>query len=203
MSPVGDRATSDGLAVIPGPPGIGRLVPGTQGHQQVPGRTVLQYHVRVDDRQIDILLPIHEHPVGGRQHPFAPGGEEGAIPVEHDQGMRAPIEQIDPVAGICHDAGLAQGPASRKLCPIFHQRVGVCARPYCGHLRSLLSMESYAAAAGKPMPLCLPSRAYVLPSAPRPGGSALHFIPNCAALSRRFSQTYRTTLGILWGVTWG
>ena len=175
MSPVGDdgdirRAMKgagrlfDRVAVISGPAGIGRLVPGAHGHQQVPGWTVLQHHMRVDDRQVDILLLIDEHPVGRRQHPFAPGSEEGAIAVEHNQGMLTPIKQIDPVARIRHDAGLAQGPTGRQLCPIFYQLIGVFARPYRGHLRSLLSMKPHGTAAGQPVPLFVPARLVLSPA---------------------------------------
>jgi len=45
--------------------------------------------------------------------------------------MLTAIEQIDPVASIRHDAGLAQGPAGRKFGPIFHQFIVAIAIPSC------------------------------------------------------------------------
>ena len=54
--------------------------------------TLLHYHMRVDDRQREILLRIDAHPVHGRQGPCTPGGEQGTILLEHNQEMRTTIE---------------------------------------------------------------------------------------------------------------
>src|SRR5215831_10191054 len=124
----------DRILILPRPASLRRLIPGAQGHQEVAGRTVLQHHMRVHDRQIEVLLLIDEHPVGGRQHTFSPRSEEDAIAVEDNQGMLTAVEQIDPVARIRDDARLAQGPACREFYPVCHQLIGVLARTYRCHL---------------------------------------------------------------------
>src|SRR5712692_5011071 len=142
------------IPIIPRPAGLRRLIPGAQGHQEVACRTVLQHHVRVHDRQVEVLLLIDEHPVGGRQNAFSPRGEEDAIAVEDNQGMLTPVEQIDPVARIRDDASLAQGPAFREFYPVFHQLIGVLARTYRCHLSFPPYGSNQSTAALSPITYC-------------------------------------------------
>ena len=72
----------DRIPVIPGPPGVGRGVPGAQGHQQIARGTILQDNVGINDRQVEIFLRIDEHAVRRRQDAFPPGGKESALAVE-------------------------------------------------------------------------------------------------------------------------
>ena len=54
-----------------GPAGVRGLVPCPQGHKQVPVGTVLQDDVGVDDGEVDVLVAVDEHAVGGGQNALA------------------------------------------------------------------------------------------------------------------------------------
>ena len=75
----------DRVAVVPRPAGVRWLVPLAHGHQQVALGVVLEDHVAVLDRQVEVLIVVDEHAVGVGEHALAPGGEIVAVPVQDDQ----------------------------------------------------------------------------------------------------------------------
>src|SRR5437016_4849723 len=73
-------------------------------------------------------------PVGREERPVAPGAEEGALPVEDDDGRIFALEGIDPVVGIGGDgAHHRKRFSSGELRPVLEDGIGVGTGADGGH----------------------------------------------------------------------
>ena len=86
------------------------------------------------DRQVEVLIVVDEHTVGIGEHTLAPGGEIIAIPVQDNQWVFAPVEEVHPILGVGDDGRLSQLPTFGQLFPILHLLVGVLAIADGGHV---------------------------------------------------------------------
>ena len=130
----GPAAPDHRVAVISRPAGVRGLVPLAHGHQQVAPGVVLEDHVAVLDRQVEVLVVVDEHAVGVGENALAPGGEIVALPVQDDQRVFAPVEEVHPVLSVGDDGGLSQCPSLGQLLPILDLLVGVLAIADGGHV---------------------------------------------------------------------
>ena len=75
--------------------------------------------------QYNVVVAIDEDAVGAGEQPLAPGIEEFALLVEHDERMFSTVEHVDPVARTDGDTRhLDEGPALRQPFPPLDHLVG-------------------------------------------------------------------------------
>ena len=97
------------------------------------------------DRQVKVLVIVDEHPMRVGEHALAPGGEIVAVPVQDNQRVFAPVEEIHPILGVGNDGRLPQLPALGQFLPVLDSLVGVLAIADGGHVvsSSILSRHQW------------------------------------------------------------
>jgi hypothetical protein len=67
---------------------------------------------------VDEAPAVYVDPVGVPEDALSPGPQEPAVPVEDDDGVLPPVEDVDPVLGVAGDANdVAELPALGQLPP--------------------------------------------------------------------------------------